>query len=222
MSDPNWVIAINEEMNSLHRNNTWELVDLPVGRKAIGCKWVFKIKYKSNGEIERYIARLVAKGYGQREGIDFDEKFSPVVKMVTVRCVLSVAVENSWPLYQLDINNAFLYGELNEEVYMSLPEGYYSQNETKVCRLIKSLYLYGLKQASRVWNEKLVNVLIEMGFVQRKCDYSLFVKSTISVFLVFLVYVDNIVITGNDVSEIDKTKDLLKSRFLFKDLGLLK
>jgi hypothetical protein len=197
-SDPNWVTAMNEEIEALNRNNTWDLVDLPPGRKTIGCKWVYKIKYKSTGEIERFKARLVAKGFSQREGIDFDETFSPVVKMATIRCVLSLAVENNWSLFQLDINNAFLYGELNEDVYMALPEGFFSKNETKVCKLKKSLY--GLKQAPRMWNEKLVSVLISLGFSQSKCNYSMFIKTSDLLFIVLLVYVDDFIITGNSES----------------------
>ncbi|KAJ0837837.1 putative RNA-directed DNA polymerase [Helianthus annuus] len=219
-NDSNWVTAMNEEMEALNRNNTWTLVDLPEGRKPIGCKWVYKIKFKSTGEIERYKARLVAKGYSQKEGVDFDETFSPVVKMVTVRCLISLAVERNWPLFQLDINNAFLYGSLNEEVYMCLPEGFFSQHETKVCKLNKSLY--GLKQAPRMWNEKLVSVLVEFGFIQSKCDHSLFIKSKNSVFIALLVYVDDIVITGNNSEEINKVKQLLNTSFSIKDLGLLK
>ncbi|KAJ9542639.1 hypothetical protein OSB04_029145 [Centaurea solstitialis] len=121
--DQNWINAMNDEMEALNRIGTWELTDLPKNRKPIGSKWVFKIKYKSNGEIERYKARLVAKGYSQREGLDYEETFSPVVKMVTVRCLIALAVQNKWSLYQLDVNNAFLYGDLSEEVYMTLPEG---------------------------------------------------------------------------------------------------
>ncbi|GJW60703.1 ribonuclease H-like domain-containing protein [Tanacetum coccineum] len=120
--DQHWVEAMNKEMDALYRNDTWDITDLPKGRKFIGGKWVFKIKYKSNGEIERYKARYVVKGYNQKEGIDFDETFSPVVKIVTVRCVINLVVQNNWVLYQLDINNAFLYGELHETVYMDLPE----------------------------------------------------------------------------------------------------
>nr|GEU40696.1 putative reverse transcriptase, RNA-dependent DNA polymerase, Gag-polypeptide of LTR copia-type [Tanacetum cinerariifolium] len=127
--------------------NTWELVELPKGRKAIGSKWVWKIKYKSNEEVERYKGRLVAKGFNQREGIDFDETFSHVVKIVTVRCLINLVVQNGWTLYQMDVNNAFLYGDLNETVYMSLPHGYFPKDETRVCKLNKSLY--GLKQAPR-------------------------------------------------------------------------
>ncbi|KAJ0621525.1 putative RNA-directed DNA polymerase [Helianthus annuus] len=220
VKDNNWVNAMNSEMEALNRNNTWVLADLPKGRKAIGCKWVYKIKYKSSCEIERYKARLVAKGYSQKEGVDFDETFSPVVKMVTVRCVLGLAVENNCPLYQLDINNAFLYGNIDEDIYMTLPEGYFSENETKVCKLVKSLY--GLKQAPRKWNEKLTSVLLENGFVQSKSDYSLFIKDVGSVFIALLVYVDDIIVTGNNEQEIKKFKQFLSSNFMIKDLGKLK
>ncbi|KAD7476990.1 hypothetical protein E3N88_00126 [Mikania micrantha] len=157
---------MNDEMEALNRNGTWILSDLPVGRKPIGCKWIYKVKYKSNGQMDGYKAILVAKGYNQREGIDFDETFSHVVKMVTVRYV-----------------------------YMTLPEGYFSKNETKVCRLVKSLY--GLKQSPRNWNGKLTSTLLEMGFVQSISDYSLFVKNDSNVYIVLLVYVDDIVITGS-------------------------
>ncbi|KAK9059410.1 hypothetical protein SSX86_022030 [Deinandra increscens subsp. villosa] len=220
VQDTNWVNVMNDEIEALHRNNTWSIVDLPPGRKAIGCKWIYKIKYKSTGEIDRFKARLVAKGYAQKEGIDYDETFSPVVKMVTIRTIIALAVQNDWNLYQLDINNAFLYGDLNETVYMKLPDGYKSQHGNQVCKLNKSLY--GLKQAPRMWNEKLVGVLIELGFTQSKCDYSLFILNSGSVFVVLLVYVDDIIITGNNMHEITNIKRMLQSKFLIKDLGELK
>ncbi|GJT93835.1 ribonuclease H-like domain-containing protein, partial [Tanacetum coccineum] len=187
-----WIEVMTLEMEALHRNNTHVLADLPPGRKAIGCKSNWKIKYKSSGEIDRYKARLVAKGFSQREGIDYEETFNPVVKMVTIRCLIALFVQNNWPLYQLDMNNAFLYGDLNEEVYIELPPGYYDKNETKVCKLVKSLY--GLKQAPTQWNEKLTTALIENDFVQSKNDYSLYVKSKDGLFIAILVYVDDIVI----------------------------
>ncbi|GJY31976.1 ribonuclease H-like domain-containing protein [Tanacetum coccineum] len=168
--DPNWVDAMNSEIEALNRNNTWH-----------------ECEYK---------ARLVAKGFSQKEGFDYDETFSHVVKMVTVRCLISIVVHN-WPLYQLDVNNAFLYGDLKEDVYMTLPEGYNSKSNTKVCKLNKSLY--GLKQAPRQWNAKLTTALTEHGFEQSKFDYSLYVKHKGTVFVALLVYVDDIVITGKSL-----------------------
>lgn len=218
--DNRWIEAMNQEMEALNRNGTWKITELPSNRKPIGCKWVYKVKYKSNGEVERFKARLVAKGYNQKEGIDYEETFSPVVKIVTVRCLLSVAVQNKWPIYQLDINNAFLYGELVEDVYMTLPDGYFSKSDNRVCKLLKSLY--GLKQAPRKWNEKLTQVLLENGFEQSKSDYSLFTKSKNDLFLVVLVYVDDILVTGNNEVEINKFKGFLSSKFLIKDLEKLK
>ncbi|KAJ0909446.1 putative RNA-directed DNA polymerase [Helianthus annuus] len=219
-NDPRWVEAMNKEMEALFRNNTWTLADLPQGRKAIGCKWVYRVKYKSNGEIERFKARLVAKGFNQREGLDFGETFSPVVKMVTIRSVITLAVHFKWPLYQLDVDNAFLHGSITEDVYMKLPQGYYSKSETKVCKLIKSLY--GLKQAPRKWNERLTDVLLKSGFIQSKCDHSLFIMNKKDVTVFLLVYVDDIVLTGNSIAEIEHIKQVLNDTFKIKDLGVLK
>ncbi|GJZ59527.1 ribonuclease H-like domain-containing protein, partial [Tanacetum coccineum] len=215
-----WTDDMNDEMDALLRNDTWEITDLPKDRKSIGSKWVFKIKYKSDGEIDRYKTRLVAKGFNQKEGIDYKETFSPVIKMVTVRCLLNLVVLNGWPIFQLDVNNAFLYGDLVETIYMKLPEGYFPAGENKVCRLKKSLY--GLKQALRQWNAKLTSALIENGFSQSKYDYFLYTKSDKGVFLALLVYVDDIIITGNSKSENEKLKVFLKSKFMIKDLGKLK
>ncbi|GJY78378.1 putative RNA-directed DNA polymerase [Tanacetum coccineum] len=111
---------MNNEIEALNRNNTWTIIDLPTGRKPIGCKWLFKIIYKALGEIDRYKARLVAKGFSQREGIDFDETFSLVVKLVTIRCLMCIDMSNDWPLYELDINNEFLHADLSEEIAVTL------------------------------------------------------------------------------------------------------
>ncbi|GJW88262.1 ribonuclease H-like domain-containing protein, partial [Tanacetum coccineum] len=218
--DIRWIEAMNQEMEALNRNGTWIIVDLPIGRKPIGGKWVYKVKYQSSGEVDRFKARYVAKGYNQKEGIDYEETFSPVVKIVTVRCLLTLAVHNSWPIFQLDINNAFLYGELAEDVYMTLPEGYFDKDDKRVCKLVKSLY--GLKQAPRKWNEKLVSVLLENDFLQSKNDFSLFTKNKNGIFIALLVYVDDIVITGNNNEEIKRVKEFLSSKFQIKDLGNLK
>ncbi|KAL0348613.1 UNVERIFIED_CONTAM: Retrovirus-related Pol polyprotein from transposon RE1 [Sesamum angustifolium] len=122
-----WEDAMSQELSALERNNTWEVVTLPKGKKAIGSKWVFKIKLKADGSIDRYKARLVAKGYNQVEGVDYVDRFSPVAKAVTVRIFLAVASSHGWPIHQVDINNAFLHGFLDEDIYMHAPDGYHVQ-----------------------------------------------------------------------------------------------
>lgn len=137
--DPNWVDAMNKELDALVANRTWILVPLPPGKKPIGCRWVYKIKYHENGEIERYKARLVAKGYTQEIGIDFHDTFSPVAKGVTIKSVFAVASSKNWKVFQLDINNAFLHGDLEEEVYMDVPLGHKLPPNSShlVCKLDK-------------------------------------------------------------------------------------
>nr|GEV49942.1 hypothetical protein [Tanacetum cinerariifolium] len=184
-TDLNWISVINDEMNVLYENDTWYLVDLPVGRKPIGSKWVFKIKYKSHGEVDRFKARVIAKGFGQKEGLDYEETFSPVFKIGTVRCLLCLAVQNEWDIYQMDINNAFLYGDLIEEVYMLPPPGFFDPYDKRVCKLKKSLY--GLKQDPRQWNQKLCETLKENGFEQSKNDHSFFHKKDENFSLFLLV-----------------------------------
>ncbi|MDV3200001.1 MAG: reverse transcriptase domain-containing protein, partial [Candidatus Phytoplasma australasiaticum] len=169
-----WRKAMDAEITALQQNSTWELTDLPPGKVPIGCKWVYKTKLKADGSVERYKARLVAKGYTQQLGIDYLETFSPVARMTTIRTFLSVAVSMNWHIHQMDINNAFLHGDLNEEVYMMLPPGFQSSKPNQVCRLLRSLY--GLKQASRQWNAKLSTALINIGFNQSKADPSMFTK----------------------------------------------
>ncbi|GMJ12590.1 hypothetical protein HRI_004928200 [Hibiscus trionum] len=220
IQDPKWVQAMKEELQALESNGTWSVVSLPPGKVPIGCKWVYKIKYTASGEVERFKARLVAKGYNQKEGVDYIDTFSPVVKLVTVRCLLALASVFQWPLYQLDVYNAFLQGDLFEEVYMDLPEGFCSQGEHQVYRLQKSLY--GLKQASRQWNLKLTEALLKAGYEQSKYDYSLFTMKKDKKIVIMLIYVDDLLITGNDKCLIEDLKKLLHQNFKMKDLGELK
>ncbi|PKI73996.1 hypothetical protein CRG98_005613 [Punica granatum] len=136
-----------EEIHALELNKTWTVEQLPTSKRPIGCKWAFKVKHQADGSVERYKARLVAKGFTQVEGIDFHETFAPVAKLVTVRCLLTVAVARGWIIHQMDVNNAFLHGDLEEEVYIELPPGFSASKKGDLCRLRKSLY--GLCQASR-------------------------------------------------------------------------
>nr|KYP34077.1 Retrovirus-related Pol polyprotein from transposon TNT 1-94 [Cajanus cajan] len=147
VQDAKWRLAMQQEIYALETNGTWSLETLPDGKKPLGCKWVYKIKHNSDGTIERYKARLVILGNHQKEGVDYTETFAPVVKMVTVRLVLAVAATKKWELHQMDVHNAFLHGDLHEDVYMKLPPGFHASQPNHVCKLKKSLY--GLKQAPR-------------------------------------------------------------------------
>ena len=153
----------------------------------IDCKWVYKVKRKSDGTIDRYKARLVAKGFKQRYGIDYEDTFSPVVKIATIRLVLSIAVTKGWCLRQLDVQNAFLYGVLEEEVYMRQTPGFESQSSPDfVCKLDKAIY--GLKQAPRAWYSRLSSKLIDLGFRSSKSDTSLFIysKGDVTIFFAYI------------------------------------
>jgi len=143
-----WKKEVNEEVNAMVKNGTWEITDLPHEKNFIGCKQIFMVKTKADGSIERYKARLVAKGFTQTYGIDYEETFAPIAKLNTIRILLSLAANLEWPLHQLDVKNAFLNGNLEDEVYMDITQGLQnSSNINKVCRLKKSLY--GLKQSPR-------------------------------------------------------------------------
>ncbi|KAH9656598.1 retrovirus-related pol polyprotein from transposon RE1 [Citrus sinensis] len=163
LKDSKWKVAMNDEMRSLQKNQTWELVDLPPGKKPVGCRWIYTIKYKADGSIERYKARLVAKGYTQTYGIDYTDTFAPVAKINTIRILLSLAVNLDWPVQQFDVKNAFLHGDLSEEIYMDLPPGCSGPERLnqKVCKLKKSLY--GLKQSPRAWFGKFTKAMVLTG-----------------------------------------------------------
>lgn len=149
-----WKSAMNEEIMSHHENGTWELTKLPLHRKAIGSKWIYKCKVDENGELVRFKARLVAQGFCQKYGSDYDLVFAPVVRQVTFRAMLTLASTRKMMTKHVDIKTAYLYGQLQEEIYMRQPPGYESGNNDEVCRLRRSLY--GLKQAARVWNQRMM------------------------------------------------------------------
>ena len=167
-------MAADAEYKSLMENKTWELVKLPEGRRAIGCKWVFRVKYDSNGQVERFKGRLVAQGYSQKYGIDYDETFFPVARFSSICTLLAFAVEMGMQIHQMDVVTAFLNGDLKEEIYMQQPSGYIQPDKNGlVCKLKKSLY--GLKQSPRCWNEKLCEHLKSLGFKESVADPCIFV-----------------------------------------------
>ncbi|KAL2244205.1 UNVERIFIED_CONTAM: Retrovirus-related Pol polyprotein from transposon TNT 1-94 [Sesamum indicum] len=215
-SSPTSDIASPSFVPALETNNTWEVVPLPYGKRPIECRWVYKIKLRDDGSIERYKARLVAKEYTQVEGVDYVDRFSPVAKAVTVRLFIAIAIAFQWPLHQIDINNAFLHGHLDEEIYMDAPEGY-SVTPGHVCLLRRSLY--SLKQASRQWNLEFSRSLIAYGFKQSEHDHCLFLKPLVSGFTGLLVYVDDMLIMAPTDDLISQVKLHLDALFTIKDLG---
>ncbi|KAG7556724.1 Reverse transcriptase RNA-dependent DNA polymerase [Arabidopsis suecica] len=219
MKDERWRDAMGTEFDSIIRNGTFTLVDPRHASNVVGNRWIFVIKRKPDGTVDRFKARLVAKGFHQRPDIDFQETFSPVIKHVTIRLVLGLAARKNWVLRQLDVNNAFLQGNLTEEVYMSQLPGFIDKDRPhSVYRLHKAIY--GLKQALRAWYNALRNFLLSNGFVNSLADASVFFFfHKVEVLIYMLVYVDDIVLTVNSAKAIDGFIQLLSHRFLLKDMG---
>jgi len=223
LQDPDnkkWLEAADEEIESLIKNKTWTLVDRDNSQKPIGCKWIFKRKAGIAGvEQPRFKARLVAKGYAQKEGIDFQEIFSPVVKHVSIRLLLSMVVHLNMELQQMDVKTAFLHGYLDETIYMDQPEGYiHEKYPDKVCLLKRSLY--GLKQSPRQWNNRFNEFMQRIGYERSKYDSCVYYKILLSGdYIYLLLYVDDILIASKDKEQVCELKTLLNSEFEMKDLG---
>jgi len=215
---PEWQSAMSEELAALDRTGTWEIVPLPPHAVPITCKWVFKIKTKSDGSLERYKARLVARGFQQTQGRDYDETFAPVAHMTTVRTMIAVAASCSWTISQMDVKNAFLHGDLHEEVYMQPPPGV-DAPPGYVCRLRRALY--GLKQAPRAWFERFVSVIMAAGFSPSSHDPALFVHISPRGRTLLLLYVDDMLITGDIVEHVSLIKKHISQQFQMTDLGPL-
>ena len=215
-----WRAAMEEELTSLYTMKVWELTDLPLGKKAIGCRWVFKVKRLADGSVERYKARLVAQGFTQIPGIDYEETYSPVVSLPAVRLILKLAVNNGWKIHQMDVKTAYLHGELKEEIYMVQPEGTTCPgSKDKVCRLLKSLY--GLKQSGRSWYETLDKKLLREGMKKCKAEPCIYYRQTERTIIILLVYVDDLILISSNQEGIEYTKTMLKRNFEMKDLGEL-
>ncbi|KAM1818334.1 hypothetical protein ACFX11_000139 [Malus domestica] len=213
-----WQEAMKSEMDSMYQNQVWTLVDPPEGIVPVGNKWVFKRKIGVDGNVETYKARLVAKGYRQREGIDYEETFSPVAMIKSIRILLAIAAYHDYEIWQMDVKTAFLNGYLEEELYMTQPEGFVSKSEKpKVCKLQRSIY--GLKQASMSWNIRFDTEIKTFGFAQNEDDNCVYQK-VIGEAVVFLVlYVDDILLFGNDTAVLSSVKVWLSKTFHMKDLG---
>ncbi|KAM1557067.1 hypothetical protein ACFX10_040537 [Malus domestica] len=213
-----WQEAMKFEMDSMYQNQVWTLVDPPEGIVPVGNKWVFKRKIGVDGNVETYKARLVAKGYRQREGIDYEETLSPVAMIKSIRILLAIAAYHDYEIWQMDVKTAFLNGYLEEELYMTQPEGFVSKSEKpKVCKLQRSIY--GLKQASRSWNIRFDTEIKTFGFAQNEDDNCVYQKVVREAVVFLVLYVDDILLFGNDTAVLSSVKVWLSKTFHMKDLG---
>jgi hypothetical protein len=212
-----WHEACQDELNAQHGNGTWTLEKLPPGKKAIGSKWVFRVKRNADGTVERYKARIVAKGFNQRPGFDYLEIFAPTMRQATIRLILALAAIDDLHLRSVDISHAFINGDIDAEVYMKQPEGFTELGPEYVCKLNKSIY--GLKQAARLWNEKLNFALLDMGFTRIRSDPALYIYQRDDVKIIMPVYVDDITFASNSQAALDKAVSDLSKHFKLRDLG---
>lgn len=215
-----WLAAVQDELQSFEKNSAWELVDAPKDGTIVQCKWVLRKKYDSENNI-RYRARLVAKGFTQKHGIDYTETFSPVVRHTTLRLLFALSVKLDLDVNHLDVKTAFLNGDLEETIYMRMPECYNS--DSSVCKVLKlNKAIYGLKQASRAWNKKVDNCLISNGYQRSKIEPCMYIKNINKCKTIVTVYVDDFFIFSNDKIETKNLKQILSNKFSIKDLGEVK
>ncbi|KAJ9567138.1 hypothetical protein OSB04_003104 [Centaurea solstitialis] len=213
-----WQEAMKAEMQSMYDNQVWELTDLPQHCRAVGRKWVFKKKTDMDGNVHTFKARLVAKGFMQTHGIDYDETFSPVAMLKSIRILMAISTYFNYKIWQMDVNTAFLNGKLTEDVYMEQAEGFKDpKNPNKVCKLLKSIY--GLKQASRSWNLHFDERIKEFGFAKSEFEPCVYTKFSGSIVTFLVLYVDDILLIGNDVPTLQSVKSWLSKCFQMKDLG---
>jgi hypothetical protein len=213
-----WLEAMKSEIQSMYDNQVWNLIEPSDGLKTIGCKWVFKKKTDMDGNVHTYKARLVAKGFRQTHGIDYDETFSPVAMIKSIRILLAIAAYYDYEIWQMDVKTAFLNGNLLEDVYMTQPEGFVDpENSGKVCKLQRSIY--GLKQASRSWNLRFDESVKEFGFIKNEDEPCVYQKVSGSAIVFLVLYVDDILLIGNDIPILQNVKAWLGKCFSMKDLG---
>ncbi|KAL4035626.1 hypothetical protein IC575_004329 [Cucumis melo] len=212
---------MDQEVDVIRRNETWELIELLTKKRALGVKWVYRIKLKSDGNVEKYKAILVVKGYKQEYGVDYEEIFAPVTRIEIIRLILSLVAQNGWKVYQMDVKSAFSNGQLKEKILLVQPLGYVKRGEEeKVYKLKKALY--GLKQAPRAWYNHIDNFFLKTGF--RRCPYehALYVKEDkYDKFLIVSLYVDDLLFTGNDKFLCYDFKNFMKKKFEMSNMGLI-
>src|SRR5665213_3374868 len=209
-----WQQAIESELKSLKDNDTWSIIPhhlVPDGRQLIGCKWVFKRKLNSDGSIARYKARLVAKGYAQQFGIDYDETYASVAKFTSIRALIAITASYDLDMHQMDVKTAFLNGDLNEEIYMTVPEGIDHDLTSAVCRLNRTLY--DLKQSPQMWNQKIDQYLINQRYIQLHADHSLYIRRSQSELAIIALYVDDLLILSDTIETMLKVKLALSNKF---------
>ena len=221
MLDPDsekWLEAMKSEIQSMYDNQVWTLIDPPEGTKTIGWKWVFKKKTNMDGKVHAYKVRLVAKGFKQTHGIDYDETFSPVAMLKSIRILIAIAAYHDCEIWKMDVKTAFLNGNLLEDVYKTQPEGFVQpKNSGKVCKLQRSIY--GLKQASQSWNLRFDESVKGFGFVKNKDEPCVYKKISGSAVVFLVLYVDDILLTWNDIPTLQNVKSWLGKCFSMKDLG---
>ena len=215
-----WIKAMQEELDQFERNKVWKLVPLAEGKKAIGTKWVFRNKLSESGEVTRNKARLVAQGYCQTEGLDYDESYAPVARLDAIRLFLAFAAHNDFIVYQMDVKSAFLNGELAEEVYLEQPPGFELPSEIKmVYKLQKAVY--GLKQAPRAWYDTFAKFLLDNGFKKGEVDKTLFTMNHDGKLILVQIYVDDIIFGSKDKQLCDDFAKLMTNKFEMSMMGKL-
>ena len=213
-----WLGAMKSEIESMHDNQVWNLVDPIEGVRPVECKWIFKKKIDMDGNVHIHKARLVAKGFKQIQGVDYDETFSPVAMLKSIRILLAIAAFYDYEIWQMDVKTAFLNENLSEDVYMIQPEGFVDpKNARKICKLQKSIY--GLKQASQSWNIHFDEVVKGFGFIKNEEEPCVYKRASGSAVVFLVLYVDDILLIGNDIPMLEVTKSSLGKSFSMKDLG---
>jgi hypothetical protein len=218
--NPSWGKAMMEEMDSIEENGTWSLVDLPLSRRPIGVKWVFKVKWDEHGVVSKHKAHLVVKGYAQWHGINYDEVFTQVARLDSVCLLIALMTHEGWEVHHMDVKSAFLNFDPHEEVYVEQPAGFIiAGKEHKVLKLKKALYR--LHQVPRAWNAKLDDTLLSLRFQRTPSEHAIYVQWNDNMQLVVEVYIDDLIITGSNRDNIRSFKEEIAAAFKMSDLSLL-